>query len=191
MICRPLKLRWIMFPSTSKVREIARKILLKSVHYNTIKTTELTTRIDEVNTRSGKIISKVRQARLPSTNLGTTENLQHHRLFIVIMHISQRNILGESWGALELLYTFQQPICCCSYHYVLFFIVCLICLFPLFSSSVFFIKFLINIRSMKGELLVTFKYFPCVFWLITWINHKTTRAREHCWQKFLHEVKND
>lgn len=78
------------------MREIARKILLKSVHYNTIKTTELTTRIDEVNTRSGKIISEVRQARLPSTNLGTTENLQHHRLFIVIMHISQRNILGES-----------------------------------------------------------------------------------------------
>jgi len=149
MICRPLKLRWIMFPSTSKVREIARKTLLKSVHYNTIKTTELTTRIDEKNTRSGKIISKVRQARLPSTNLGTTENLQHHRLFIVIMHISQRNILGESWGALELLYTFKQPICCCSYHYVLFFIVCLICLFPLFSSSVFFIK--CHSRQNKGR----------------------------------------
>lgn len=94
-----------MFPSTSKVREIARKILLKSVHYNTIKTTELTTRIDEVNTRSGKIISKVRQARLPSTNLGTTENLQHHRLFIVIMHISPRKfgrILRSARAALHI-----------------------------------------------------------------------------------------
>lgn len=122
-----------MFPSTSKVREIARKILLKSVHYNTIKTTELTTRIDEVNTRSGKIISKVRQARLPSTNLGTTENLQHHRLFIVIMHISPRKfgrILRSARAALHISAAYLLlfvPLCAIFY-----------CLFALFISFIQF-----------------------------------------------------